>query len=333
MARGDQSTRQICLLSILEKSRYGLAIEEMVETLPDGYPKNPRTIRRDLEALEKAGYPIVTNRAGGPTRWKLMDGFRDLPPVSFSSMEIIALAISLGFLLPLKGTDIGSALDSAFGKVTASLPAPILSHMKSLKANFVVGLGPHKKYAAHRETIEKICDAIEKKRNIQMRYRAVSRGETTRREVSPYQLWYSAGSLYLIGWCHKRESERMFAVDRIESIALTDNPYSVPFTFDAREFMKDAFGVVRGKPEDVDLVFEPRTAAWVGEKIWHPSQTIERLPRKRLRLNLNVAVTPELAAWVTSFGGEVEVIRPQSLRDAVQRAAEAIVRRYGREDA
>ncbi|MBI1864910.1 MAG: WYL domain-containing protein [Nitrospirae bacterium] len=240
------------------------------------------------------------------------------------------MAISRGFLVPLKGTEIGAALDNAFGKVTANLPAPVLSHMKSLKDSFAVGLGPHKKYAAHRETIEKICDAIEKKRNIQMRYRAVSRGETTRREVSPYQLWYSGGSLYLIGWCHKRESERMFAVDRIESIGLTDNPFSVPFTFDAREFMKDAFGAMRGAPEEVDLVFEPRTAVWVGEKIWHPSQTIEKLPRKRLRLRLRVAVTPELAAWVTSFGGEAEAIRPKSLREAVQRAGEEIVRRYGR---
>ncbi|OGW63113.1 MAG: hypothetical protein A2V83_00815 [Nitrospirae bacterium RBG_16_64_22] len=93
--------------------------------------------------------------------------------------------------------------------------------------------------------------------------------------------------------------------------------------------MKDAFGAMRGAPEEVDLVFEPRTAAWVGEKIWHPSQAIEKLPRKRLRLRLKVAVTPELAAWVTSFGGEAEAIRPKSLREAVQRAGEEIVRRYG----
>lgn len=331
MPRGDQSIRQHILLRALFGFRHGATLDQMAEALPPDSPKHHRTIRRDLEALERAGFPIVTDKIDGKTRWRLMEGFRDIPPVSFSEKDLMALTIARGLLLPLRGTEIGAALDNAFGKVRTALPPATLPHLDSLSRTFSVGLGSHKKYAPHGKTIETLSRAMEKKRTVQIRYRSHSRGKTTRREVSPYHLWLAGGALYLIGHCHVRGEVRLFAVDRIASAVVTDNPYSVPFTFDAREYMKDAFGVMRGKAEEVDLLFEAGAASWVGEKVWHTSQAVEKLPRKRLRLKLNVAVTPELASWVTSFGGNVEVIRPRSLREAVRKAGEEIVRRYGRE--
>jgi len=51
MARNDQITRQWHLLRQLEASS-GLSLTQLVDHLPDDYQKNPRTVRRDLEALE-----------------------------------------------------------------------------------------------------------------------------------------------------------------------------------------------------------------------------------------------------------------------------------------
>ena len=121
MPRNDQVTRQWYLLRKLESSR-GATLQELVDFLPDDYPKNPRTIRRDLEALESVGFPLVTEQSNSHTRWKLMEGFRDIPALGFSATELMALLFSRNLLKPLEGTEIQSSLNSALNKAAAALP-------------------------------------------------------------------------------------------------------------------------------------------------------------------------------------------------------------------
>ena len=56
MARNNQVVRQWHLLRRLEGSAT-LTLHELAAGLPDDLPKHLRTLRRDLEALETAGFP------------------------------------------------------------------------------------------------------------------------------------------------------------------------------------------------------------------------------------------------------------------------------------
>lgn len=122
MPRNDQIIRQWHLLRKLEGSN-GVTLQELVSNLPDDFPKNPRTIRRDLEALEAVGFPLTTDRVNGQTRWKLMDGFRNIPALSFSPTELMSLIFSQNLLKPLEGTEIQISLTSALNKAAAALAA------------------------------------------------------------------------------------------------------------------------------------------------------------------------------------------------------------------
>jgi len=64
MPRNDQITRQWHLLRLLEGSQ-GKGLQELVDNVPDDFPKNTRTVRRDLEALEAVGFPLVVERHHG----------------------------------------------------------------------------------------------------------------------------------------------------------------------------------------------------------------------------------------------------------------------------
>ncbi len=183
---------------------------------------------------------------------------------------------------------------------------------------FAIGLGPHKSYREHRETVDRLTKAIGRARTVQMRYYSASRNVTTRREADPYRLWYAAGALYLVAYCHRRREVRLFAVDRIRSLTLTDHPYQVPLNFDLEAYVRDALVVMRGRPATVELLFDRDTAAWVKDRVWHASQSLVPLKGGRLRMILKVAETRELVGWVLSFGGGVRVISPPSLREAVR---------------
>ena len=237
----------------------------------------------------------------------------------------MALALSRHLIVPLEGTAVHASLQSALSKASAALPPEGLLLVQQLEGTFSVGLGPHKRYKHHREIVERVTQAVSDKKRIQMRYDSASRGRVTRREVDPYRLWYASGGLYLIGYCHLRKEPRMFAVERIRSVTPTDFPYQIPLHFDFDAFVEDSLTVMRGPRIDIELEFDKPTAAWVKDRIWHPSQRLARLSRGRLTMALSVAETRELVGWILSFGHGVKVLSPDVLRTAVKEEARRIL--------
>lgn len=129
-----------------------------------------------------------------------------------------------------------------------------------LPAVFSFTIGSHKSYKTHKATIATLAKATSKLHSVQMRYFSVAGNQTTRREASPYRLWYTQGALYLIGYCHLRKDVRMFAVERITSVTLTDHPFQISLEFDIEDYLKDAIGIMRGHPINVnsDFIKPPR---------------------------------------------------------------------------
>jgi len=322
MSRNDQATRQWYLLRKLEGSR-GTTLQELADFLPEDYRCHRRTVRRDLEALEIC-FPIYTERAAGQTRWRLIEGYHDVPALAFSPTELMALLISQDLLKPLEGTHIKASLDSVFNKAVSALPPEALAYVRQMQGYFSVGLGPHKTYRAHKETIEQLSRAISHKRTVQMRYYSASRDTTKRRDVDPYHLWYTPGSLYLVGYCHLRRDVRMFAVDRIRSLTITNHPCQMALGFDLEAYLRDALIAMRGEPIEVELLFDGKTAAWAKDRQWHPSQQVEMLKEGGMKMILQVSDTPELVGWILNFGSGVRVVRPDSLREKVQEEAKKI---------
>ena len=240
MPRNDQAIRQLVILNKLEASRHGLTLDQLAEAIDPAATRHPRTLRRDLAAIEAVGWPLVTERVEGQVRWKLLEGFRNIPALRLSPSELMALTVSRRLIAPLEGTELHASLQSALSKASAALPPQGLELAQQLEHTFSVGLGPHKRYRHHREVVERITQAIVHKTRIQMRYDSASRGRMTRRDVDPYRLWYASGGLYLVGYCHLRNEPRMFAVERIKSVTPTDFPYQIPLHFDFDGFVEDS---------------------------------------------------------------------------------------------
>jgi predicted DNA-binding transcriptional regulator YafY len=246
--------------------------------------------------------------------------------VQFSATELMALVFTRDLARPLEGTPIKESIDSALVKAAGALPAAAEEYVQSLQGWFSAGLGPHKRYREHRDTIDRLARAITKHRTVEMRYYSASRDTTTRRKVDPYHIWYAAGGLYLIGFCHLRHDVRMFAVDRIRSLVITNMPCQMPLGFDVEAYVRDALVVMRGGQQiEVELRFDRKTSAWVKDRIWHPSQKATIGKDGCLTLVLRVADTPELVGWVLSFGSGARVLYPDFLRHRIVSTAAQIM--------
>jgi WYL domain len=204
--------------------------------------KHIRTLRRDLEALETAGYPLLTERVDGQTRWRLADGSR-APAIGFSPTELMTLAVSRDLLRPLEGTALRSALDSAVTKATAALPPGGPDLVRQMRDWLSVPLGPAPEA---RDTIDRLTRTITERRTVQVRYFTAARQVTSRREIDHYHLRYVGGALYLDDYDHLRRKLRTFAVERVRSLTVTDRAFQLPLGFDLDSYLGDALIVIAG---------------------------------------------------------------------------------------
>ena len=83
-----------------------------------------KTIRRDLETFEQAGFPLLEQIGEfGRKTWRLEGNSQ--PGLAFTFDEAIALYLSRRFLEPLAGTLFWEAAGRAFKKIRATLgPRP-----------------------------------------------------------------------------------------------------------------------------------------------------------------------------------------------------------------
>lgn len=324
MARGDQLARQWKIIQSLISSRQGKSVPDMAEALGC----HRRTVYRDLEALQAAGFPIYTDRVEGRNHWSLLDTAKNNIPIPFSLPELMALYFSRGMMKVLKDTVFFDSLESLFDKIKATLPAEYIQYLGQIEDSLEVSAKPYKQYGRVLETIEKVSQAAIEKRQIEIAYYTMSRKSHTRRKIAPYKIWFFDGSFYLIANCGLREDIRIFALDRIKELELTGEHFETPENFNIDEFMRSSFGVFHGEPVRVRIWFAAEIADYIGEKVWHNSQRLEPQNDGSVIFEAEVAGTEEIKYWVLKWGAKARVLEPDSLVEETREEVGAMLGNY-----
>lgn len=322
--RGDQLSRQWKLIQRLARSRYGVGLDDLAEELECVR----RTVYRDLEALMLVGFPVTSEKRDGRVYYAFVETFR-LGDVPFTPDEILSLAFGEDLLRTLEGTVFHDSIRSALGKIRSALGPQVSEFLAQLGESFRVLPGPHENYAAMRDTIRVLNEAVLERRTVRMRYRTGgSTGREKARDLDPYRVWYRAGALYVVGHDHLSGEVRTFAVGRIRALAATERRFRVPESFDFDARVGASFGVINEPPMRVRIRFDRRWADWVAERTWHATQTLTRQRGGALELTMDVGGAAEVRSWVLSFGSGAEVLEPASLRADVQRELTRAAARY-----
>ncbi len=324
MARGDQLARQWKIIQALITSRRGRSVPELAEMVEC----TVRTVYRDLEALQDAGFPVTTERDGHRMVWSLLDPARHTMPIPLSLPELTALYFGRSLAGVLKGTVFYDALESLFTKIKSLLPADMLKLLDRSQESLAVAVAPAKAHEPYRAMIDRVGQAILQQRRLEVVYRAMHGQTDTRRRVAPYRLLFFEGSFYLLGHCGLRQDIRVFALDRVRQIDLTDEAFEAPEGLSIEEFLKSSFGVFHGPLTRVKIRFDQEIAGYITEKVWHPSQRLSARADGSVMFEVEVAGTEEIKHWVLKWGARAEVLKPLSLREEIRREAEAMLKTY-----
>ncbi len=318
--------RQWTLLRILSGCRTGVTIKELAAELG----VNPKTIRRDLETFQLAGFPLKeeTQRHGCKT-YRLSPIATQPPALGFPIDEAAALYLGQRLLEPLAGTVFWEAANRAFRKIRAMLGPAALRYLDRLGAAFYHTRFGAVEYAAKAEILDTLTEAIADRQAVFLIYQSLRSTEPVTYDVYPYGLVHHFGRMYLIGWAVRREAIRTWRVDRMEKVERAELHFPPPEDFDLKKYMAGAFGIYHGDQEvQVRIRFSRTVARYVQEATWHPSQKLSPQRDGSVVAEFTLGTMEEIKHWILSFGKEAEVLAPPTLRTAVREELAKMVEIY-----
>jgi predicted DNA-binding transcriptional regulator YafY len=324
MPRGDQLSRQWRLIQLIDRPQ-GITVDDAARDLA----VTIRTVWRDLDVLQKAGFPLYTERAADGNRgvWRVREEFKRALPLKLTLGELAALLMSRELLSPLGVSMFGPEVASAFDKIQNLLSRDALKVLDKIRDRLGVRPVGAKLQTPAAEHLPRIHRALDEHRTLRTRYYSASRDSEDVREIDPYHLTLFNGGLYLVGHCHLRDAVRTFAVERMRTVELTRTRFVVPADFDVERYLEGAWGILRGDLIAVRVLFVKSLAPYIRERLWHPSQKLRDLSDGRVELTLTVADTLEVRRWILGFGVEAEVVAPERLREALREEAEQMAAR------
>ncbi len=260
---------------------------------------NERTIHRDMTALGAAGVPVFAER-GARGGWRLMDGYRaNLTGLTDAELQALfvtrpeKLLADLHLILPKKTPQL--ARERIYIDITgwnrSNDPVP---HLPALQ------------------------DAVWRDRKLRILYGDA--GSPSERLLDPLGLVAKGSVWYLVA--RVGEDIRSYRVSRVREAKVLDEAFVRP-QFDLEGFWKHSEATFKERLPRFEVVVRTSAIHWLRTMMRYGG--IDAIDGDVVRLHFDAA---EVAKTVLlGLGDQVEILEPESLRDAVVESARNIVSR------
>lgn len=277
--------------------------------LAEKFEVSRRTIQRDVEALCKAGIPIVTaqGKNGGIS---IMDGYR-MDRTLLTSSDMQAILAGLRSLDSVSGTSRYQQLMEKLSVGNSDVLASNNHILIDLSSWYRTSLTPK---------IELMQAAIGRKERISFHYYA-PKGES-RRTIEPYCLIFQWSSWYVWGWCCKRTDFRLFKLNRMTELRNTGERFVTAAAPLPNLSAEHIFPMTMDVKIRLDAEMKWRLVEEYG-----PDSFTEQKDGSLL-LCRGFEDRDTLFGWLLSFGEHAELLEPEKLRREFLEMVEMIRKKY-----
>lgn len=273
-----------------------------------------RTIYRDLDTLSASGIPVYCQKGkGGGIR--LMDRFQiDRSLIDEKEQEELLTALqSLHTIKAIDTTTLLSRLSVLFQKK----PADWLE----------VDFGSWENYSKEQQYFELCKKAILSCHTLHFTYYN-SNGQESSRTVEPLSLYYKGGGWYIKAYCLQKEDYRMFRLNRITNLTVSDEVFSLrraPYPSDSS---KESPGNSRPAPPSISFVLRfSHEAAYRVMDSFLPEE-INPMKDGSFLVHTSYPAGQWILGFLLSFGKDVQVLKPEWMRENLKREAVAVAKLY-----
>lgn len=268
-----------------------------------------RTINRDIENLCKAGIPVVTAQ-GAHGGISIMEGYK-IDHTLLTSSDRKAILAGLRSLDSVSGTNRYGQLMEKLSVGASGLLEGDQHILIDLSSWYKASLSPK---------IELIYQAIEDRELIGFTYTS-SNGES-KREIEPYKLVFQWSSWYVWGWCRDRANFRLFKLNRITQLQY------LGVKFDKRTVLLPDLSYEKIFPNNIEVkaIFTQKCRWRLIEEFGKDSFTEQS--DGNLLFQFGFTDEENLLCWILTFGEDVELLEPKSMRVKILKISKAVQEIY-----
>ena len=311
-----RSERLVKLLTLLH-TRGGMEADALARACS----VSERTLRRDLDALTAAGFPVYFDhgyRLAAPAL---------LPPITLTVDEALALRLAAQAAAARAGSIEARALTIATDRLQQALAAKPPEDARERQLALALPVQD-----ARTETLlASLTTAIAERRSVKLAYLPSARRGSTSRRADPYRLLSSPTGWTLLAYCHDRRRILRIPMAHLQEAAITRRRFR-PVAARLLERHLHAGPAEPSGFHRVRLAYRPPLAQVfkkhppVGALMWEDG------PEGSVIFTLVASRTEDLVPWLLACGDAVEVLEPASLRHEIHRVARAVTARYAAGD-
>ncbi|MHB8781789.1 MAG: helix-turn-helix transcriptional regulator [Candidatus Geothermincolia bacterium] len=310
--REEREKRLVRLLSLVPfiLQNPGIRMEELAGV----FELSLEQLLKDLKVLSTCGVPddspdncIEVHYSSGDVSIVLADYF--VRPLRFTQLELEALIGALRQLLE-SGIPRAPALANALGKLEAALG----------EVTDVMPTRPPEEDVRLSELRRAIKDSVE----VDLWYYGYARDELAPRTLQPLLVFFYIGNWYLRAIDVPTGSERLFRIDRIKSIDVSDRVFEPP-ELDEQDLLDNPF-LFNDPDIDARLRLDKELAVWAEEQPIFDEVT-------ETADGVICIIRKGQLQWLTRelvrLGPRVHVLEPEELREAMRGRLSRMTAIYG----
>ena len=286
-----------------------------------------RTIHRDMEALSLSGIPVVAER-GSNGGWSLLGEYRtNLTGLNEAEIQSLFVAQPPKLLADLR---LQKASEGALLKLLAALPAMYRQGAEQARKRIHIDPGGWTRQDEAVPLLPILQEAIWSQRKLRFTYERGPGSDEVEREVDPLGLVAKGSAWYLVAGIDG--SIRSYRISRVLRAEVLDQSCEVPAGFDLASFWEQSTATFKSSLPNYVAKFRvspevfPRLRfAGRFARVKEPTATDEQ---GWLHVTVGFDVEEIACEYALSFGRNLEVLEPRSLREKLMAAAKEVVEFY-----
>jgi len=286
-----------------------------------------RTIHRDMEALSGAGIPVTAARGLGGG-WSLLGDYRtSLTGLNEAEIQSLFLTKPAKLLADLR---LEKAADGAALKLLASLPSTFRQGAERARQRIHVDVSGWSRREEAVPFLSLLQEALWMERKLAIKYERGENCEPVERLISPMGLVAKGSVWYLVGAVDGHV--RTYRVSRISQVEVLDEPAPVPVEFNLAEYWEQSASTLQSSAPKYLASFWVSPAVVLrlsfAGRFARVMETDETDARGWKKVQVGFDVEEMACEYAVSFGPNLEVIEPLTLREKVIAMTKATLEFY-----
>ena len=318
----DPLLRQWEMLKLIPRERKTTVTELKNKLEGLGYSVTRRTLERDLDRLS-IPFAIEADTRSKPYGWRYALNMHPANIPGLTSSEALTLVLLETYLKTLLPVAIA---DNLAGHFAAARHAFSVEHSDSKLQNWlkkVKVLSPGQQLLA--PTIDTIIqrtiyNALMQGYQVEMDYLATGSAVAKHYGSVHIQGLVQYGTvIYLVVTINEHQDIRLLVLHRIQKVSLKDELLCPLEHFNLQAYIDQGgfgFGGI-AYPIELVAIFKNGSGHHLIETPLAKDQQIRPIDPQTLEIKADVLDTPQLIRWLSSFGPDIEILAPESLRETM----------------